>query len=129
MSKPQHILESRAAALGDKELEWNELDFVGWKEFRRMAPAVVKLELTRLERRLKTLEPGSTDYNSLVRARYALRQFTEGIDSASKDDIPARADHLSRALLAVSLLASDDESLRYTIHRLTYVHQRLNLIY
>lgn len=129
MSEERHVLESRAAALGDKALEWNELDFVGWKEFRRMAPAVIALEVSRLERRLAALEPGCADYNALVRARYELRQFVDGLDAAARDSIPQRSEHLGRALLAVSLLADGDEALRYTTHRLTYVHNRLNLIY
>lgn len=125
------ILESRAAELADKRLDWNELDFVGWKEFRRMAPAVVGLEINRLERLMSDTPPSSDDYNALVRARHALRRFADGIETAEKTGLEERADHLRRALLALSLLLEQSESktLRYSVHRLRYVHDRLKLVY
>lgn len=151
MTEERHILEARAAELAEKELDWNELDFVGWKEFRRMAPAVIRLEISRLERLMGALEPGSRAYNGLVRTRYELRQFVNGIESADRDSLSERAEHLGRALLAASLLTDelgderadehgdergaelgedlDAEGVRYAVHRLRYIHHRLNLIY
>lgn len=131
MSDDRHVLEEKAARLAATKLDWNELDFVDWKEFRRMAPSVVALEVSRIERIMNQLEPGSPAYNGLVRARYDLRQFADGMSSASRDSVPDRAEYLDRALLAVSLLLDDldSEAIRYVIQRLRYIHQRLNLIY
>lgn len=129
MNEQTRILETKAAELGGRALEWNELDFVGWKEFRRMAPAVIGLEMARLERLIDDLEPDTGDYNTLVRARYEMRQFADRIERAGKDDREALGDHIGRALLAVSLLRDRSDTLTYIHHRLQYVYDRLKLIY
>ncbi|MEX0821136.1 MAG: hypothetical protein WD021_03235 [Rhodothermales bacterium] len=129
MDETRDILETKAARLGGRELDWNELDFVGWKEFRRMAPAVIGLELSRLERVLAGLAPGSDAYNTLVRARYEMRRFADGLADAEKGEAEHGAEPLRRALLAVSLLAEDHDTLEYVARRLHYVHERLKLIY
>ena len=134
MREELKYLEARAGELGARELEWNELDFVGWKEFRRMAPAVVGLELGRIERLIANEEVGGDTYNSLVGARFSLKSFSDGLDLAGRESLPERAAHLRRALLAVSMLAptvSDDtaETLRYVSHRLNYINNRIHLIY
>lgn len=125
---------SRAARLGDARLEWNEIDFVGWPEFQRMAPTVVGLEIGRLERLIAESDVGSDSYNTLVRSRYALRRFIDGIESSGKDSAAQRGEHLEQALLNLSAAheTADDrpaEVLRYIAHRLTYIHNRLRLIY
>lgn len=125
---------SKAARLGDARLEWNELDFVGWPEFRRMAPTVVGLEIGRIERIIVDIEVGSDFYNVLVRIRYALRKFIEGIEGSEKESAYHRAKHLEQALLGLSASmatagTTDAQTLRYVAHRLTYIHNRLKLIY
>lgn len=126
---PTDALEARAAELAAKRLDWNELDFVGWKEFRRMAPAIVRMETGRLERIMEETEPGSDAYNTMVRARFEMNAFAEGLEQAERVSLASRADRLQRALLAVSLLAEDSETLRYVMYRLTYIYDRLKLIY
>jgi hypothetical protein len=134
VSEEFKYLEALAGELGARELEWNELDFVGWKEFRRMAPAVVGLELGRIERLIASDEIGSDTYNSLVGVRFSLKKFSDGLDLAGRESLPDRAAHLRHALLAVSMLAgtvSDDsaETLRYVSLRLNFIHNRINLVY
>lgn len=126
---PTDALEARAAELAARRLDWNELDFVGWKEFRRMAPAIVRMETGRLERIMEETEPGSDAYNAMVRVRFEMNAFAEGMEQADRASLATRADHLQRALLAVSLLAEDSETLRYVMYRLTYISDRLKLIY
>ncbi len=126
---PSDAMEARAAELAAKRLDWNELDFVGWKEFRRMAPAIVRMETARLERVMEELDPGSDAWNALVRARFGMRAFADGLEEADRASLAPRGDHLQRALLAVSLLAEDMEPLRYVMYRLTYIYDRLKLIY
>ncbi len=94
-----------------------------------MAPAVIGLEISRLDRALNDVEPGTADYNTLVRARYEMKQFAAGLERAAKQDLEQRADHLRRALLAVSLTAGKNDTLQYVTRRLHYVHDRLQLIY
>jgi hypothetical protein len=127
-------LVSLAARLGDRSLEWNELDFVGWKEFRRMVPTVVGLEIGRIERMLTNCDVGGDLYNALVRLRYGLRRFIDGIESTEQNSILLRTSYLEEALLGLSFLFEmtddqDAETLRYIAHRLTYVHDRIKLIY
>jgi hypothetical protein len=129
MHEERNIVENRAAALAARSHEWNELDFVGWNAFRRMAPAVLGLEIPRVERVMATLEPGTDTYNALVHVRHELRRFGSGLSEASKDELEVRSEHLRRALLAVSLVAGSNETLHYVSHRLRYVYDRLHLIY
>lgn len=132
--KEQDALVSKAARVGDRSLEWNEIDFVGWPEFRRMAPTVVGLEIGRLDRLLHAGDIGSEFYNALVRTRYALRNFIDGIETSEKDSVIQRATHLEQALLGLSTAVEHGaeqktETIRYIAHRLTYIHNRLKLIY
>ena len=127
-------LISKAARLGDSPLEWNEIDFVGWPAFRRMAPTVVGLEISRLERLISNHEIGSESYNTLIRLRYSVRRFIDELEEADENDAPRLARLLEQALLTLSAAldpaaAGDAETLRYVAHRLTYIHNRLNLIY
>ena len=94
-----------------------------------MAPAIVRMETGRLERIMEETEPGSDAYNAMVRVRFEMNAFAEGMEQAKRASLAGRADHLQRALLAVSLLAEDSETLRYVMYRLTYIYDRLKLIY
>lgn len=132
--KEQDALVSKAARLGDRRLEWNEIDFVGWPEFRRMAPTVVGLEIGRLERLMVESDVGSDFYNALVRTRYALRNFIDGIQTSEKESVSTPTKDLEQALLGLSTAAENcrdrkAETIRYVAHRLTYIHNRLKLIY
>lgn len=136
MNEDRHVIESKAAHLALRELEWNELDFVGWKEFRRMAPAVVALEVSRLDRLIAALEPGCAEYNALVRIRYELRRFADGLATANRESLDERREHLDRALLTATLISENaqandiqPQAIQYVIQRLRYIHQRLDLIY
>lgn len=94
-----------------------------------MAPAIVRMETGRLERIMEETGPGSDAYNAMVRVRFEMHAFAEGMEQAERASLAGRADHLQRALLAVSLLAEDSETLRYVMYRLTYIYDRLKLIY
>ncbi len=94
-----------------------------------MAPAIVRMETGRLERIMEETGPGSDAYNAMVRVRFEMNAFAEGMEQAERASLARRADHLQRALLAVSLLAEDSETLRYVMYRLTYIYDRLKLIY
>ncbi|GIV60156.1 MAG: hypothetical protein KatS3mg043_1245 [Rhodothermaceae bacterium] len=114
--------------------EWNELDFVPWDAFRRMAPAVVGLELRRLEGLLAAPPDDLDAYNALVRARFELKRFVDRLAEASRETAAATCGpHLQAALLALSLAPVLDPETRQTLHyiadRLTYVHDRLRLVY
>lgn len=129
MDSTHNMMEAKAAQLGARPHEWNELDFVGWKEFRRMAPAVISLEISRLDRVLASCEPASDEYNTLVQARFELRAFTRALENSDREGLAEKSRHLNHALLAVSLLAEQSETLQYVVRRLDYVAARLRLVY
>ena len=99
-----------------------------------MAPSVVGLEIGRIDTLIGGSCVGSAYYNALVRTRYALRSFIEGIEASEMESVLQRSKHLELALLSLSTAADqpperDLETIRYIAHRLTYIHERLKLIY
>lgn len=113
----------------------NELQFVGWNEFRQMVPSIVQLEISRLDRAIETVRDDSDLYNALVKARFELKQFVECLQMADKNQLEMTcAPHLQAALLTVSMQseATDGDTadtLRYVADRLNHVHDRMELIY
>ena len=113
----------------------NEIQYLSWKEFRRMAPSILRLEATRLG----TLMDGAGDdlnfRNTLAQARFELKRFEAGLDEATPDTLEATCGPSLRAALMALALAVDGQSaataetLRYVLNRLSYIHDRLALIY
>jgi hypothetical protein len=115
--------------------DWNELAFVGWDEFRRMAPSILQLEITRLDALLSELGRGASAYNDLVRVRYCVRRFVACLEAAHKDTLRAAcAAHLQAAIMGLSLPPAGveegaRETWRYVLDRLRDVYRRLPLVY
>jgi hypothetical protein len=114
---------------------WNELEFLSWPEFKRMAPSVIRLEITRLGKLIDQFPPESEFRNILVKARFELTKF---VDDLQKTARPPLTDfcisHLQAAILALSigknqLAEAPAAALDYILERLNYVYQRINLIY
>jgi len=118
-----------------KRTNWNELEYISWKEFKQMAPSIVKLESSRLEKVIQTVQPGNDVYNALIKARYELKQFIRCLDQTEKPPISDKcADHLNKAILSLSIESTglNDkiiEAVDYILDRLNYVHNRLGMIY
>jgi hypothetical protein len=113
---------------------WNELQFVSWREFKQMAPPILRLEVGRLGRAIEAVPAGSAFHDSLVRARFALQQFIAGLERAGREDLEESVAHLRAAIMNVaSQPAGLDDSVlascRYTLDRLNYVYRRISLIY
>lgn len=113
----------------------NEIQFLSWQKFQRMGPAIVRLEITRIERLMQSVTENPELYNSLVRARFELNAFlcrlAEGGQGSLKS---ACAPHLRAAILALSveeepLSADVAATLRYIGDRLNHVHERMVLLY
>lgn len=115
--------------------DWNELDFVSWEEFRQMAPSITQLEVSRIGKLLKNLEPGSETHSVLVKARYELRCFGKCILAAAlRKDAAGCLEHLRLAIINLSFHDKDlDEPAieirNYILDRIRYVHDRIGLIY
>ena len=111
----------------------NEIQFLSSDEFRRMAPPILQLEITRLGELIGAAGSDLDFRNALVRARHALRQFVACLEAeAAFDD--ASAEHLRVAALSLAFdPAERDEqamaTLAYVRDRVRYVHDRLPLLY
>lgn len=113
----------------------NEIQFLSWKEFRQMAPSILRLEVTRLGGLIDATPPEALDVrNALVKARFEVQQFVACLENAEKAYAKACASHLQTALLNVSIVntnpnAEEATTLNYIADRLGYVSDRLALIY
>lgn len=87
----------------------NEIGFLRSTEFRRMAPEIVRMEIRRLGRMIASFDRRTERHNALVRARYELRRFVDGLEDLDDErvevaDPEARLlPHLEAAMLALSL--------------------------
>jgi hypothetical protein len=114
---------------------WNEIQFLSFKEFLQMAPTILQLEITRLGKIIQELPPRVPFRNDLVRARFETAQFVECLKSTEKSSIESVcAIHLQNAILSLSVQPEDlepgtRETWNYVLDRLNYVHHRVRLIY
>ncbi len=114
---------------------WNEIQFLSWKEFQQMAPSILQLEVTRLGGLIRALQDDTEFHNRLVRARFALKEFIRCVETAQKDTVEQScAGRLQTAIANISfqpegLDGDTQETCRYILDRLNYVHHRIPLIY
>jgi hypothetical protein len=113
----------------------NEIQFLSWAEFRRMAPSVLRLEISRLSRVLQAGTLNAGFHNVLVKVRFDLTRFVACLECADKASVEtACAEHLRSALLALSIERDelDEETAKtatYVMDRVKYVHDRIGLTY
>ena len=114
---------------------WNELQFLSWREFEQMAPTILQLEVTRLGNVMQSQIDDTDFHNRLVRARFSLQQFIKGIRKAEGETLDDSClEHLRSAIMSVSvqpphLDAKTAETCGYVLDRLNYVYNRIDLIY
>jgi hypothetical protein len=114
---------------------WNEIQFLSWDEFRRMAPSILTLEVTRIGDLLEHASIGREDYNALVRVRHAMKTFVECVQCAQKDSVQATCEPLlMQALLSMpapgpAFDIDTNRTIDYIVDRLKYILQRIPLIY
>ena len=113
----------------------NEIQFLSWDEFKQMAPSILQLEVTRLGTLIDAVGEATDFRNALVKARFEVKQFITCVHEAEKKAVENTCTpHLQVALLNISLVNThrDEETtatLAYVIDRLTYVIDRIPLIY
>ena len=114
---------------------WNEIQFLSWSEFKQMAPSILRLEVTRLEKIIQAFRENTEYHNSLVRARFALKQFIGCIEETEKGKLEETCSaYLRTAIMNMSLEPEglDDhtkQTCSYVLDRLKYVYHRIRLIY
>lgn len=100
-----------------------------------MAPAIIQLEISRLEEMIGSLQADSDFRNALVKARFELKKFSECLARAAKEDLEsACAGHLRNAIISLSFQSPGlDEraagTRQYILERLTHVYNRIPLVY
>jgi hypothetical protein len=118
-----------------RTVDWNEIQFLSWSEFRQMTPSILQLEVTRLGGIIEEIHDDTEFHNSLVRARFALQRFIACVKETRKDTLEdSCVEHLRAAIMNASIQPEGlDEhtrtTLAYVIDRLNYVHDRIRLIY
>lgn len=115
--------------------DWNELEFVSWREFKQMAPPIAQLEISRLG---KVIDASGDDLelrNSLVQARFALLQFVHGVSQAEAAPVPPDCiAQLETARLALNHArpqapAAAMPTLDYVLDRVRFLQQRCRMVY
>ena len=115
--------------------DWNELQFISWAPFKRMAPSIIQLEISRLSELLQTTTLDLDVHNALVKVRYELKRFVECLVEAEKERLESTcSEHLISALINMPLQAEgvDEKSaktLSYIVDRINYVYNRIPMIY
>ena len=113
----------------------NEIQYLSWKAFRRMAPSILRLEVARLGALMDAAGDDLDFRNTLAKARFELKRFEDRLDEATPETVKATCGPPLQAALMTLALAADDQTtvtastLRYVLNRLTYLHDRLALIY
>ncbi len=116
-------------------MSWNEIEYVPWRQFSRMTPSILGLEITRLDALIRESFDNLVVRNALVRVRYELREFVADVALADSGTLSHETMmRLSAAILNVPLDEVEPGSplhgsLRYILERLRSVHRRINYIY
>ena len=121
--------------LTNPKLQWNELEFLSWKEFKQMAPSIIQLEISRIGGIVNA--PGThIDFrNVLVKARFEVRRFKECLQQADRP--PLKDSCVARLRTAIICLSLQDQiqdkktatTLKYICDRLNSVLKRTDLIF
>ena len=112
---------------------WNELGFVPWRSFRRMAPSILGLEVSRLGELIA--EASDIEFrNALVKTRYELELFIDDLKARTGKSASFDTVHLQAAILnlPVDYPGIDSKTVRtlaYILDRLQYVHNRIRFVY
>ena len=109
----------------------NEIQYLSWKEFQRMTPAILSLEVTRLGEILAEEEWTLSRRNELVRARYALRQFIDCVAKSMHSEVDSCSRLIESSYLHAAAVAREASmpSLDYVVDRLRTIRARMSYIY
>ncbi len=113
--------------------DWNELEFLSWKEFKQMGPSILQLEATRLEKLMRGAEDDLEAYNTYVKARFELKKFISCLETAKSEKLPESSlTHIRDAISSLSHVRPKShapETVDYILDRLNYIFHRSGLVY
>jgi len=105
--------------------DWNELEFTNINDFKRMAPSIIQLEISRLSKIIDSFEASSSTHNLLVKTRYDLNEFQKVVETFKEDKIDDH--HLAKLYSALFSIATAAENSDKTIKiKMDYIIDRLN---
>jgi hypothetical protein len=105
--------------------DWNELEFTNWKDFKRMAPSIIQLEISRLGKIINSLSTPDDMHNLLVKARFDLIGFRETISHSQNRKITES--ELSKLFSALVFISSASERCTDKLKgKMEYISNRLN---
>lgn len=105
--------------------DWNELEFTNIADFKRMAPAIIQLEISRISKITDSLEAPEQVHNSLVKARYKLLNFKETFNNIKFEKI--NQDSMKELFSALYIISSAaDFSNGELKSKIIYIIDRLN---
>ncbi len=109
----------------------NEIQYLSWKEFQQMTPAILSLEVTRLGKLLAEDRWTLVDRNELVRARHALLLFIHCVSEAKRPDLESCSSLIEASYLHAAAVARDVSlpALDYVVDRLRTIRGRMSYIY
>jgi hypothetical protein len=115
--------------------DWNELEFLSWDEFKKMAPAIIQLEISRLGKLIELQKTGSNFYNVFVKSNFELNKFIECLEKSEKSEFNKKCTaHLQTVIFNLSLAKSTSDKnvariIEYIVDRLNSIYDRSKLIY
>jgi len=121
--------------LSNRKPQWNELEFISWKEFEQMAPSIIQLEISRIADIINAPATDIDFRNVFVKARFELRKFQECLSQANRPPLKdACVAHLRTAIICLSIQNQIQDkktatTLKYVFDRLNSVLKRTDLIF
>lgn len=104
---------------------WNELEFTNWKDFKRMAPTIIQLEIGRISEMIDSFETPGYIHNHLVKARFDLKIFLDKLQKQTNNKLSeSDLSPLRSAIICISnIQIKQNEKVHF---KMTYILDRLN---
>ena len=108
--------------------DWNELEFTNIADFKRMAPSIIQLEISRIGKIIDSRNSMDLAYNLLIKARFDLKEFRNDLETVIKNKMNENnLFKLYSALFHIAGAAENDPEIK---SKTDYIIDRLNdLIY
>jgi hypothetical protein len=116
-------------------LDWNELEFLSWDEFKQMAPSIVQLEISRISKLIRASHFEIDFHNALVKARFELKKFVACVDATMKSPLDEACVTQLQAAILILVAAktnrpsNEKRTIDSILDRLHDVYNRCKMLY